>query len=150
MARRSYTLAEKTAAVAEAERTNVLRASESTGIPRKTLEYWYHDEEFASLRQKTRDDLADGSIVLAMLAQGELVRRIRLGKLSDQALVAAFGVGIDKAQLLSGMATARTENRDITGSLSDLDIRAAVREAQDLARGGAGGAPEAAPGTPEG
>lgn len=150
MTRRRYTLDEKAVAVVEAERTNVLAASESLGIPRKTLAYWYDDPEFASLRQKTRDELADGSIAMALLAQGELVRRIRAGTIGDQALVAAFGVGVDKAQLLAGMATSRTESRDITGTLADIDIAAAIHEAEHLARGGGAGAPEEAPGTPAG
>ena len=111
---RRYTKAQKLAAVAEAERTSLTAAAESTAIPITTLKYWFDAPEFADVRSKTRDDLSEGSIAMAIIAQAELIRRIRSGDISDQALVAAYGVGIDKAQLLSGAATARTESRDIT------------------------------------
>jgi hypothetical protein len=117
--RRRYTKKEKAAAVVEAERTSLTAASESSGIPITTLKYWFDHPEFAEVRSKTREDLAEGSIVMAVIAQGELIRRIRSGDISDQALVAAYGVGIDKAQLLSGAATSRTESRAITDSLDD-------------------------------
>lgn len=133
--RRRYARSDKAAAVAEAERTSLTAASETLGLPITTLKYWYDSPEFADVRTKTRDQLAEGSILLAQLAQGELVRRVRDGTISDQALVAAFGVAVDKAQLLSGMATARMESRDLTGSLSDADLDAAIREAETLARG---------------
>lgn len=116
---RRYTKVQKAQAVAEAERTSLTAAAESSGIPITTLKYWFDHPEFADVRTKTREELAGGSIAMAVIAQGELIRRIRSGKISDQALVAAYGVGIDKAQLLSGAATSRTESRDLTASLDD-------------------------------
>lgn len=133
-ARRRYDRSEKAGLVAQVERTSLTATSEASGVPLTTLKYWYDSEEFAEVRNKTREELAEGSVGLALLAQGELVRRIRSGKISDQALVTAFGVAIDKAQLLSGNATSRTEARDITGTLSDGDIIAAIREADRIAR----------------
>lgn len=130
MPRRRYTRTEKAQAVAEAERTSLTAASESTGVPITTLKYWFDSPAFADIRTKTREELAEGSIAMALIAQAELVRRIRSGDISDQALVAAYGVGIDKAQLLSGEATARTERRDITSDLDDHE-KARLRDILD-------------------
>jgi transposase-like protein len=140
MPRRRYTRTEKAQAVAEAERTSLTAASESTGVPITTLKYWFDSPAFADIRTKTREELAEGSIAMALIAQAELVRRIRSGDISDQALVAAYGVGIDKAQLLSGAATARTETRDISDTLDDHEsdilgeaIRAELARRSDAA-----------------
>jgi transposase-like protein len=148
MSRRRYSRTEKADMVAEVERTSLTQTAESSGIPITTLKYWYDHPDFADIRTKTRDQLAEGSIAMAVIAQGELIRRIRSGSISDQALVAAFGVGIDKAQLLSGAATARTESRDITGTISDAELSAAIREAHRLTS--PDGAPAPAEGAPEG
>lgn len=147
---RRYTRSQKTDLVAQVERTSLTATAEATGVPLTTLKYWYDHPDFAEVRTKTKDELAQGSIVMAVIAQGELIRRIRSGKISDQALVAAYGVGVDKAQLLSGDATARMETRDLTGTLADSDIRAAIREAEAIARGTDGRAPAEAPDPPAG
>lgn len=117
-------------AVAKAARTSLTEASETSGIPITTLKYWYDGEEFADVRTKTREELAHGSIAMAVIAQGELIRRIRSGDISDQALVAAYGVGIDKAQLLSGAATSRTESLSVTDGMDDHE-RQALRKVLD-------------------
>lgn len=110
--RRRYTRKQKAEAVAEIERTSLTATSERRKVPLTTLKYWYDHPDFADIRSKTREELANGSVVMALIAQGELVRRIRSGEISDQALVAAYGVGIDKGELLSGRATERTETHD--------------------------------------
>jgi hypothetical protein len=46
--------------------------------------------------------------------------------------VILLGVAIEKSLLLSGDATSRTETRDISGSLPDIDIASAIREAEAL------------------
>ena len=133
--RRRYDRQFKAEVVADAERTNLTTASETHGVALSTLKYWYEHPEFADVRAKTREEVGQGSVVLALVAQGELVRRVRSGNISDQALVAAYGVAIDKAQLLLGGATARSENRDITGTISDAELVAAIREADRIASG---------------
>jgi transposase-like protein len=122
--RRRYTKREKATAVAEAERTSLTQAAESTGVPITTLKYWFDHDEFAAVRTKTREEVGQGSVVVAVLAQGELVRRIRNGTLSDQALVTAYGVAVDKAQLLTGRATERTEHVSVTDGFDDHEKRA--------------------------
>lgn len=122
--RRRYSRKTKASAVIAAEMSSVMAAAETTGIPRKTIEYWVEAPEFATLRRKTREDLAEGSIVLAHLAQAELTRKIRHGDVEPRDLAVIYGIAIDKGQLLSGQATARLENRDLTSGLDDHEKEA--------------------------
>ena len=129
---RRYTKAQKAGAVADVVRTSLTQAAEDNGVPITTLKYWYDGPEFADVRTKTREQLAQGSIAMAVIAQGELIRRIQSGAISDQALVAAYGVGIDKAQLLSGAATSRTESVSVTDGFDDHEkatLKAKIHEA---------------------
>ena len=66
--RRRYTKAEKAAAIVAAEASNTLAASEQTGIPRKTIEYWLDNPEFAKLRQNAREAIAEEAQVVARIA----------------------------------------------------------------------------------
>lgn len=115
---RRYDKRTKAAAVVEAERTNMEAASETLGIPPKTIAYWMEDPRFAELRAKTREELASGSIVLAHLAQAALTKRIESGEVEPRDLAVIYGIAIDKGQLLAGQATSRTETR--TGLLETL------------------------------
>ena len=127
---RRYTRRQKATAIIAAEMTTVAAAAEAAGIPRRTLSYWVEAPEFAELRQKTREELATGSIVLAHLAQEELTKKIRAGEVEPRDLATIYGIAIDKGQLLAGMATNRTETRDLTDTLSDHE-RDALRNAID-------------------
>jgi transposase-like protein len=117
--RRRYTKAQKAEAVTVALGSSTMAAAEQTGIPRKTLAYWMDDPEYADLRQKTREQIAEGSMVLANLAQAELTRKVKAGEVEPRDLAVIYGIAIDKAQLLAGMATARTETRTLTDGLDD-------------------------------
>lgn len=99
-----------------AEMSSVEAAAESTGIPRTTITYWMEEPEFVALRQKTRDDMAEESATLAHKALDEIRRR--MAEFEPRDLTVLFGVLVDKAQLLTGAATSRTETRDITDTLS--------------------------------
>jgi len=123
--RRRYDKRTKAAAVVKAEHTSQLAAAEAMGIPRKTLAYWVESEEFANLRQKTREELAGGSIVLAHLAQAELQRKVLAGEVEPRDLAVIYGIAIDKGQLLSGQVTHRTET--VTGGMNDHE-RAALHD----------------------
>lgn len=114
---RRYTKREKANAVMAAEATSMTAVSEVTGIPVTTIDYWMDLPEFVSLRNKTRDDLADGFRLLAHRAQAILVTK--LPDMEPRDLTVLLGVATDKAQLLSGAATIRTERRDLTDSLND-------------------------------
>lgn len=127
---RRYSQRTKATAVIAAEMASVTAAAESTGIPRTTIAYWMEDPEFVALRQKTREDLADESKALAHKALGEIQRR--LGEFEPRDLTVLYGVLTDKAQLLSGQATGRTETRTLTDGLDDHE-REALRAVIDKA-----------------
>ena len=136
--RRRYTRKTKASAVITAEMTSVLAASEATGIPRTTIGYWVEQPEFVILRQKTREELAAGSILLAHLAQAELTKKIRAGEVEPRDLATIYGIAIDKGQLLAGEATSRSENRDLTETMNDHE-RGTLRKLLDEVTVDAGG-----------
>lgn len=130
--RRRYTKSQKAEAVAEAERSSMTAASERTGIPVTTIDYWMDKPEFAELRSKTREQIAEGSMVLANLAQSELSRKVKAGEVEPRDLAVIYGIAIDKAQLLSGAATSRTETKSLTDGLDDHE-RQTLRDVIDRA-----------------
>lgn len=135
-ARRRYTKTERLTAVLAADMVNAERAAEATGIPARNIRRWRDDPEMAEFAAKTRDALADDIRVAAAVAWDTLIRRIKSGDIETRDLITAAGVAVDKSQLLSGGATTRTEARDITGTLSDVDVAALLREADALTAGG--------------
>jgi len=145
---RRYTKRQKIAAVVTAELSSNLAAERSTGISEANIRRWRDDPTLAKYIDQTREELSEGSVLLAHRAL-ELISR-RMDEFEPRDLTILFGVMVDKAQLLSGGATARTELRDISGSLTDADVIEAIRAAEDYARAGGGGTSEEAEGTPEG
>ena len=128
--RRRYTKTEKAQAVAQATLTSTEAAAETMGIPRKTIAYWLDRPEFAELRQKTRDGVADefwATIQVGVHRVAEL-----LPKTDDlQKVATAVGILYDKHALLTGGATGRTESRELN-DLPDTAYIDAVREAKRL------------------
>ena len=144
--RRRYTKTQKAEAVAAATIGTVLGAARARGIPESTLTYWLDQPEFASLRDKTRDEVADRMWSAIQIGVDEVAKGLR----SDaplQAKSVALGILYDKHALLTGGATARSENRDLTGTLSDADITDAIRVASDLVAAGGTHPPEPDPPT---
>lgn len=142
---RRYTKQQKATAVMAAEMVNAQAAAEQTGIPRTTIIHWLNDPELVALRQKTRETMAEDMKALAMVALDALMGAIRRGELEGRDLIVALGVAIDKAQLLSGEATSRTETRDLTDTLDDHErarlrdiLDDALRQAEVVAPSGAG------------
>lgn len=134
---RHYTKQERIAAVVTAELSSNVAAERATGIPESSIRRWRDDPELAKYIDKTREELAEGT---SMLAHRVLERiSATLDQFEPRDLTILFGVMVDKAQLLSGAATARTESRDITGTLSDADLIAALREAEALTRAAVAG-----------
>jgi hypothetical protein len=127
---RRYTKRQKMHAVTAALASSVSAAADSTGIPRTTIDYWLDAPEFGELRQKTRDDLAAEMSMLAHLAASKLAKAIIAGEVEARDLIVALGVSTDKAQLLSGAATSRTENRTLTDGLNDHE-KQQLRDALD-------------------
>jgi hypothetical protein len=138
--RRRYTRREKAHAVGEALASSQEAASEKLGIPRRTIGYWMDQPEYADLRHKARDAVADELWTAIQVGIGEVAKGLKGdAPLRDKAT--AVGILYDKHALLTGMATARTENRDLTGTLSDADLDAAIAAAEAVVRGEAAPAP---------
>jgi hypothetical protein len=68
--------------------------------------------------------------MLAHLAASKLAKAIIAGEVEARDLIVALGVSTDKAQLLSGAATSRTENRTLTDGLNDHE-KQQLRDALD-------------------
>jgi hypothetical protein len=147
--RRRYTTKQRAEAAGIALLEGQVVASEKTGIPRTTIETWIERPEFVNLRQKSRDEVADQMWAGVQVGLAEVVKGLQGdAPLRDKSV--ALGILYDKHALLTGGATARSENRDISGTLSDADVLTALRYADDLARAGGSGAPQEAQGAPEG
>ncbi len=129
---RRYKRITKAAAVVAAEASSVLAASEQLGIPESTIRYWMDDPRFAELRENAREHMAEEALVVARLGWQMLGKAMARGEIEARDLVMAVGMATDKSQLLNGAATARTEARDITGTISDAELIAAIREAESL------------------
>lgn len=133
--RRRYTKTQKAEAVAAATLTSVLGAAKARGIPRETLRDWIDQPEYANLRHKTRDEVADQMWTGIQVGLREVIAGLSGdAPLRDKSV--ALGILYDKHALLTGGATTRSENRDLTGTLSDADITDAIRVASDLVAAG--------------
>jgi transposase-like protein len=142
--RRRYTKRTKLAAVMAAEMSGLTEASESLGIPKSTIKYWTDDPYFAQFRTKTREDLADEVKTVAHLAWQSVATSLRNGTMEPRDAIFAAEKASSLQILMSGGATARTETRDISGTLDDADVRDAIRAATDYLGAGANrAAPEA-------
>lgn len=146
-AHRRYTKAQKADAVAAAVLTSTEAASEQTGIPRTTITYWLDQPEFVELRRKTRDEVADQMWAAIQVGLQEVAKGLSGdAPLRDKSV--ALGILYDKHALLTGMATSRSESRDLTGTMSDAELIAAVDEAVEITS--QGGITEEAPVPAEG
>lgn len=134
--RARYTKAQKAQAVGQALTQGLTATAEATGIPKGTIHYWTQHPEFAQLRQTTRDQLADQLWATIQLGVTEVAKGLRDPDAPLRDKVVALGVLYDKHALLTGAATSRTESRDLTGTLSDAELVAAVREAERVTGGG--------------
>lgn len=132
-----YSKAQKAQAVAQAVLNGQHKASEATGIPRSTIRNWFHDPEFAELKERTRDQVADMAWVTVQKAFAAVAEGLNDPGASLRDKAVALGVVYDKWALMTGAATSRSESRDLTGTLSDAELIAALRTASDLARGAA-------------
>ena len=116
-------------------------ASAKTGIPRRTISLWMDQPEYAELRQKTREELAEGFRALAHLSMSQLMAQVQAGNVEPRDLTILLGVATDKHLLMSGHATGRTEHRSLGDELDDHE-RATLKQilveslAEDEAAGG--------------
>lgn len=147
---RRYTKRQKLATVMAVEMSSLTETAETTGIPKSTIAYWLDDPELAAIRTKTREDLAEDIKVVAHLAWQRVAQALRSGEMEPRDATFAAEKATSLQILMTGGATARTELRDITGTLDDADVIEALRAADDYTRSGAGGTPQEAEDSPAG
>jgi hypothetical protein len=117
------------AAVLAAETSGVVLAAKATGIPESTIRGWLDSPEFAEIRAKTKDDLADEVKVAGFLAWRRVIETMPTMHPRDAIFAAEKAVTI--LQLLTGAATSRLEMRDVTDTLDDHEkaqLQAVLRE----------------------
>ena len=128
---RRYPKATKSAAMILAEQTSTNAAAEQMGIPEATVRYWMEQPEFAEIRERAREGWSDEVLVVARRAW-EIIAN-RLNGMSDKDLIDVADMASDKAQLLSGEATDRSETRTLTDILPQDDVsRKALRDIIDI------------------
>jgi transposase-like protein len=119
--RRRYTKAEKATVVIAAEMSTAAAASQASGVPESTVRYWLDNPKYAELRVKTREEAAAGFSVLMYMAQERL--RELIPTMEPRDLTILLGVSAEKAQLLGGGPTSRTETRTLADDLDDDEKR---------------------------
>jgi len=147
---RRYTKRQKLATVMAVEMSSLTETADSSGIPKSTIAYWMDDPELAAIRTKTREDLADEIKMVAHLAWQRVTNALRSGEMEPRDAIFAAEKATSLQILMTGGATARTELRDITGSLDDADVIEALRAADDYTRASDPGTPEEAETAPAG
>lgn len=150
MTRRTYTKKQKAEAVGVAIATGVTEAERQTGIPKQTIDYWTKSPEFGHLRTSAREEVADQFWVGIQVGLDAVVAGLKDPDVPLRDKQAALATLYDRHALLTGGATTRSESRDISDTLSDPDLIAAVREAERLTATGQERTPAPAEGTTEG
>lgn len=112
MTYRKYTKKEKLAAVLAADLTGVVQVEKATGIPESSIRYWMDNPEFAEIRAKAREEMADEIKVVAHLAWKRIAETISVMEPRDALFAAEKATTLHL--LMQGEATARSEHRDIT------------------------------------
>jgi hypothetical protein len=134
---RRYTAKQRAQAAGIAVVEGPTVAAEQTGIPRKTIEYWMDKPEFAELRHKSRESVADEMWSGIQIGLREVVKGLTgEAPLRDKSV--ALGILYDKHALLTGGATGRMESRELN-DLPDSTYVDAIRAARDIARSGGTG-----------
>ena len=126
--RRRYTRKQKLSAVMASDMLGVVAAADQSGIPATTIEYWLHKPEFAEFRTKTREDLAEEVGIVAHLAWQRVAEALKRGDLEPRDALFAADKATTLYQLVTGEATQRTEQRDITADLKPEEAAALAND----------------------
>jgi len=133
MTRRRYTPKQRAEAVGLAVVHGVTETERRTGIPKETVQYWTQRPEFAHLRTTAREAVADQFWVGIQVGVEQVIAGLKDPAIPLRDKQQALATLYDRHALMTGAATARTESRDITGTLTDADLIAIVREAEQIA-----------------
>lgn len=146
-----YTLEQRTEAVELADEFGPAEASRRTKIPKRTISSWREpahagDEKTAAAREVAAERVATAwgdfraQEALAAGAAANRMRREALEASTERnagllrARIIAYGIFIDKAELLSGQATERIQVW--AESEVDRELREAMRQLEDRIREG--------------
>ena len=147
--RRKYTSRQRAKATGIAAAEGVTAAERATGIPKETIQYWTKKPEFAHLRTTAREMVVDQFWVGVQVGLEQVIEGMKGdAPLKEKAI--ALATIYDRHALLTGGATARSESRDISGTITDAEVRDGIRAAEAVLARGATGATEETEGTPEG
>jgi hypothetical protein len=142
---RRYTKREKLSAVLAADMVGVTVAAEQSGIPKSSIAYWMDNPEFAEIRTKTREDMAEEIAVVAHLAWKRIAQSLASGEMEPRDAIFAAEKATNLQLLMSGEATERTETRSLTDGLDDHEAEVLGQVIRDeLARRADEEAPEVA------
>ncbi len=128
--RRRYSARTKAKAVGIAVVEGVTEAERITGIPKQTIDYWMDKPEFGHLRTTAREVVAGEMWVGIQVGVKALVDGLN-GDAPLHHKAAAFQALADRFALLTGGATARTENRELN-DLPDSAYVDAIRAAEAI------------------
>jgi hypothetical protein len=115
-------------AVAKAEQLGSSEAAgKELGIEPRYIRRWRDDPQLSEIVRKTREETAEDVTAAMVLSWARLIERLERDDIDTRDLIILAGVATDKAQLLSGNATERTETRDLTDGLP-IDLKRRLRE----------------------
>ena len=122
---------EKAAAVVLADSLNSSDlAGKQLGVAGRSIRRWRDDPELAAIVRKTREETAEDISAAMVLSWTRLIERLERDEIETRDLIILAGVATDKAQLLSGAATSRTESVSVTDGMDDHE-RQALRKVLD-------------------
>ena len=131
---RKYSTRTRAKAVGIAVVEGVTAAERQTGIPKNTIQYWTQKPEFVHLRTTAREDVIEQLWIGIQVGIEEVTAGLRgTGNVHHKAM--ALQTLAERYALLTGGATARTEARDITGTITDVELAAAITEAESVVAG---------------
>jgi hypothetical protein len=120
----------KLAAVMAADMVGVVQASKQSGIPASSIEVWMNKPEYAEIRTRTREDLAEEVKAVAHLAWARVAETLPTMEPRDAIFASEKATTI--LALLRGEATSRTETRDLTGDMDDHEREALRKVLEDV------------------
>lgn len=101
-------------------------AARQLGVPLQSVNRWWQDPAFGIYREAKSEDIAEAYRIGVFAGLSRMLELIPietdLGKLN-----AATGTAFDKYMLVTGQATARTEHRDLDGTVATDDDRQRAR-----------------------
>lgn len=119
-------LSERTRAVGIALVDGVPAAAEMTGIPERTIRQWQESDEFADLRRRTREEVAEEWWAIVQMGFRR-VAHLLTGTDDLQKAAVASAIIADKMLLIRGEATSRYESVSLTDGIS-ADEKRELRE----------------------